>query len=134
MAEELIIRTKKEREVLDITQQVQALLVENSFRKGVCHLFLLHTSAAIATADLDEGTDLDMLDAFELVVPALKYRHKHNPEHVKYHILVSLIGPSLTVPVENGELVLGAWQKIVLIEFGGPRERNIVVSFSAVVE
>ncbi len=128
--EELIIRTTKDREVLDITPQVQKVVAEKNFKEGICHLFLLHTSAAITTADLDEGTDLDMLDAFELVVPALKYRHPHNPEHVKYHILASLIGPSLAVPVEKGELVLGAWQKIVLIEFGGPRERNIVVSFS----
>lgn len=127
--DELIIRTGREKEVLDITPEVQNLLKENRMKQGVCHLFLLHTSAALTTADLDEGTDLDMLDAFEEVVPQLNYRHPHNPQHVKYHILSSVIGPSLCVPVEKGELVLGPWQKIVLIEFGGPRERTIAATF-----
>jgi len=128
--EELIIHTKKEKEVLDITDEVQGLIKEKEIKEGVCNLFLTHTSAALTTADLDEGTDLDMLDAFEEVVPQLAYRHPHNPGHVKYHILSSIIGPSLTIPIEKGELVLGPWQKIVLIEFGGPRERTVAVTFS----
>lgn len=127
--EELIIHTKKEKEVRDITKEVQDLVKEKRVKEGVCNLFLTHTSAALTTADLDEGTDLDMLDAFEKVVPQLAYRHPHNPGHVKYHILSSIIGPSLIIPIEKGELVLGPWQKIVLIEFGGPRERTIAISF-----
>ena len=127
--EELIIHTKKEKEVLDITDELKELVKEKSAEEGVCSLFLIHTSAALTTADLDEGTDLDMLDAFEEIVPQLAYRHPHNPGHVKYHILSSIIGPSLTIPIEKGELVLGPWQKIILIEFNGPRERTIAVNF-----
>lgn len=93
------------------------------------HLFLLHTTAALTTADLDPGTDLDMLDAFEEMVPKLKYRHPHDPEHVPDHILSAMIGTSLLVPVENGELVLGTWQRVVLMEFDGPRERQVHMSF-----
>ena len=128
--EELTIKTTKEKEVLDITAEIQRVVKEKGFQNGICHLFATHTTAAITTADLDPGTDLDMLDAFDFVVPDLKYRHPHNPRHVKYHILASIIGQSLAVPVEKGELVLGPWQHIVLIEFGGPRERNIVVNLS----
>ena len=127
--EELVIRTKKKKQVLDITDEVRSLLKEKGTKEGVCHLFLLHTSAALTTADLDPGTDLDMLDAFEHMVPDLPYRHPHNPGHVKYHILSSMIGPFLTIPIEKGELVLGPWQKIILIEFGGPRERTVTVTF-----
>ncbi|OHA63356.1 MAG: hypothetical protein A2842_01350 [Candidatus Wildermuthbacteria bacterium RIFCSPHIGHO2_01_FULL_48_25] len=126
---ELVFRTKAEKEIVDITKDVQKAVTEQSFKEGVCHLFLTHTSAALTTADLDPGTDLDMLDAFEVMVPNLNYRHEHHPEHVKYHILSSLIGPSLCVPVEKGELVLGAWQKIILVELGGPRERSIALRF-----
>ena len=127
--EELIIHTKKEKEVLDITDELKELAKEKGIKEGVCSLFLTHTSAALTTADLDEGTDLDMLDAFEKIVPQLAYRHLHNPGHVKYHILSSIIGPSLTIPIEKGELILGPWQKIILIEFNGPRERTIAVNF-----
>jgi secondary thiamine-phosphate synthase enzyme len=128
--EELVIHTKKEKEMRDITGEVQGLVVQKGWEEGVVHLFLAHTSACLTTADLDNGTELDMLDAFEEIVPQLAYRHPHNPGKVKYHILSSIVGPSLSVPVEKGELVLGPWQKIVVIEFGGPRERTLAVNFS----
>jgi secondary thiamine-phosphate synthase enzyme len=95
----------------------------------VCHLFLLHTTAALTIADLDPGTDLDLLDAFDAVIPKLDYRHPHNPDHVPDHILSALIGTSLAVPVKAGRLLLGEWQRIVLIEFDGPRRRKLALSF-----
>jgi secondary thiamine-phosphate synthase enzyme len=92
---------------------------------------VLHTTAALTTADLDPGTDLDMLDAFEAMIPKLRYRHPHNPAHVGDHILSTLIGTSITQPVESGQLVLGTWQRIILVELDGPREREIVLTFLA---
>ena len=131
--EEIIIRTTKEREIIDITEEIRRHIPRHKITEGVCNLFVLHTTAALTTADLDPGTADDFLDAFEALIPKLQYRHPHNPEHVKDHIMATILGPSLSVPVENGELMLGAWQKIILVELGGPRERNIVVSFSDVV-
>ena len=120
------VPTHRKREVIDITDEVAALLPADT---GVCCLTVLHTTAALTTADLDPGTDLDMLDAFEAMMPKLKYRHPHNPEHVPDHILSSLIGTGLTLPVESGSLVLGTWQRVVLIEFDGPRQRELVLQF-----
>jgi secondary thiamine-phosphate synthase enzyme len=121
----LTIGTHRKREILDITDEVEKHLPRES---GICFLNILHTTAALATADLDPGTDLDMLDAFEAMIPKLRYRHPHNPEHVPDHILSSLIGTSLTLPVESG-LVLGAWQRVVLVELDGPRRREIALQF-----
>lgn len=126
--EKLIIKTKKSREVIDITREVQRLVEKFGLKQGLCHLFLIHTTAAVATADLDPGTDLDMLDAFEAMVPKLRYRHPHDPEHVPEHILSTLLGPGVLLPVEGARLVLGTWQRVVLMEFSGPREREILVS------
>ncbi len=70
-----------------------------------------------------------MLDAFRGMVPRLPYRHPHNPAHAPDHILATLIGPSVTVPVHDGALQLGVWQRIVLFEFDGPRQRDICVTF-----
>jgi secondary thiamine-phosphate synthase enzyme len=120
-----IIKTKKKKEVVDVTNMI-AEKIPDDF-SGVCNLFLTHTTAALTTADLDPGTDLDMLDAFAAIVPKLNYRHPHDPAHTPDHIMSSLIGTSLTVPVEKGQLILGAWQRVVLIELDGPRERNIVI-------
>lgn len=91
---------------------------------------VVKTSAALTCADLDPGTDLDYLDAFDKIIPKLNYQHPHNPSHTPDHILSALIGTSLTIPVENGQLALGTWQRVVLIEFDGPRERTIIVQLS----
>jgi secondary thiamine-phosphate synthase enzyme len=120
----LNIKTSKKRQVVDITERVEALL---KYEFGICHLLVLHTTAALTTADLDPGTDLDLLDAFEAMIPKLRYRHPHNPEHVPDHILSALIGTSVVLPFNARKLVLGTWQRVVLIELDGPREREIAV-------
>jgi len=89
---------------------------------------VLHTTAGLTTADLDPGTDLDMLDAFEAMIPKLRYRHPHNPAHVPDHILSALIGTSASVPFSGGKMLLGTWQRVVLVELDGPREREVVVT------
>ena len=122
------IKTRKKRQVIDITDEVEEQLAANGPESGVCHLFVLHTTAALTTADLDPGTDLDMLDAFEAMVPKLRYRHPHDPAHVPDHILSTLIGTSVSLPFQNRKLLLGTWQCVVLIELDGPRERELTLS------
>jgi secondary thiamine-phosphate synthase enzyme len=123
-------RTTKERQVLDITNTVEEFLNKVGFQNGICCVFLPHTTAALTTADLDPGTDLDMLDAFWELIPKLRYRHPHNPAHVPAHILSALLGTNFTIPVKDGKLVLGTWQRIVLVEFDGPRERQVIIAVS----
>jgi secondary thiamine-phosphate synthase enzyme len=123
------IKTHKKREVIDITDLIEQELGKSS--SGICHLLVLHTTAALTTADLDPGTDLDMLDAFEAMMPKLRYRHPHNPAHVPDHILSALIGTSVSLPFEKRKLLLGTWQRVVLIELDGPRERELAISISA---
>jgi secondary thiamine-phosphate synthase enzyme len=125
---QLFIQSKKKKEVVDITDKVDEALIKNNISSGVCIIFLKHTSAAITTADLDPGTDLDYLDAFDAIVPKLNYRHPHDPSHVGDHILSAFIGNSLTIPIQNGRLDLGTWQRVVMIEFSGPREREINIT------
>jgi secondary thiamine-phosphate synthase enzyme len=125
------VKTRKKREVLDITDLVESHLQNSTASTGVCNLLVLHTTAALTTADLDPGTDLDMLDAFEAMIPKLRYRHPHNPAHVGDHIMSALIGTSVSLPFERKKLLLGTWQRVVLIELDGPRQREIAVSISA---
>jgi secondary thiamine-phosphate synthase enzyme len=128
MINSLTIKSAKAEEVVDITEKVQQVVRENKFNDGICILFVTHTTCALSTADLDPGTDKDMLDAFRGMIPKLDYRHPHDPSHVGDHILATQIGPSAVVPVKKGDLVLGTWQRVVMIEFNGPRKRDIVVS------
>ena len=125
------VATHRKREIVDITEQVESHLAksDNSGATGICCLNVLHTTAALTTADLDPGTDLDMLDAFEAMMPKLHYRHPHNPEHAPDHVLSSLIGTALTLPVESGSVVLGTWQRVILVELDGPRKRELTLTF-----
>lgn len=125
----LVFRTQNKKEILDITDKINFEVKKYKIQSGLVHLFLLHTTAALTTADLDPGTDLDMLDAFEYIIPKLQYRHPHNPSHVGDHIMSSLIGNSIILPIENKELVLGVWQRLVLVEFNGPKERKLFLKF-----
>ena len=122
------VKTQKKREVVDITDLIEDHLQDASVETGVCNLLVLHTTAALTTADLDPGTDLDMLDAFEAMVPKLRYRHPHDPAHVPDHILSSLIGTFVALPFERGKMLLGTWQRVVLVELDGPRDREIVLT------
>jgi secondary thiamine-phosphate synthase enzyme len=123
---ELRVATLTKRQVLDITDQVATFLPTSG--SGIAHVFVAHTTAAITTADLDPGTDLDLLDALSDLLPQKQWRHPHDPAHAPDHLLSSIIGPDAAVPYETGKLLLGSWQRIILIEFDGPRERTVRIS------
>jgi secondary thiamine-phosphate synthase enzyme len=125
---ELHIQTIRSKQLIDITETINQYLATEQIQNGMCHIFVLHTTASITTADLDPGTDLDTLDALEHIMPKLSFRHPHNPAHAPDHIWSSIIGPSLTIPIKNGELFLGMWQRVVVVELDGPRERTMVIT------
>ncbi|HET8709061.1 MAG TPA: secondary thiamine-phosphate synthase enzyme YjbQ [Candidatus Saccharimonadales bacterium] len=118
------LSTHSKRQILDITDDVAAQLAGN----GIAAVFVQHTTAALTIMDLDPGTDQDLLDFFDSLVPDNQWRHPHDPSHTPDHLLASLVGPSIVVPVTEGRLQLGSWQRIVLLEFDGPRDRTITVT------
>lgn len=125
------LKTTQKKQVLDITLDVNDFLAKQNLESGLCYLFLAHTTAALTTADMDPGTDLDTLDFFATFGAGIKYRHPHDPGHTTDHLNSSLIGPSIILPFENKRLILGQWQKVVLIEFYGPKDREIIASIIA---
>lgn len=118
---EIVIVTNNKRQVIDITDEVEKKLSGD----GIVSVFVKHTTAAITTADLDPGTDKDFLDAILAMTPNKKWSHPHNPEHFPDHMWHSIIGPQVTVPFKNGKLKMGTWQRVVLLEFDGPRKRIV---------
>jgi len=124
------VQTSKNKEVIDITEQVQSVLEKEKASEGVCNIHVAHTTAAITTADLDPGTDEDISEAFEKIIPKLNWRHPHDPSHTPDHIASSLVGTSISLPFENKKLILGSWQRVILAEFSGPRERTVVITIT----
>lgn len=122
------ITTHKKDQIVDITDTIESHLREEQNRDGLCSLFVAHTTCALTTADLDPGTDLDLLDALRNLLPQLAYRHPHNPAHAPDHILSTLIGPSLVIPYTRHRLLLGTWQRVILVELDGSRQRTVHLS------
>ncbi|HSX46120.1 MAG TPA: secondary thiamine-phosphate synthase enzyme YjbQ [Candidatus Saccharimonadia bacterium] len=120
----LTVKTAQKRQVLDITDQVEAELKGS----GLANILVKHTTAAITLADLDPGTDADILDALEAMTPQKNWRHPHDPGHFPDHLWSAIIGPAITLPYEDGKLTLGTWQRLILIELDGPRERQLTLT------
>ena len=121
----MIINTSKKDEVLDITDKIEEFLESQEKESGLCNIFVTHTTCCVTTADLDPGTDLDLLDFLRAISPKISFRHPHDPLHTPDHIISSIIGSSITIPFKDKKLILGTWQRVILIELDGPRERNI---------
>lgn len=103
-------------------------------RDGMIHLYLRHATAALTTAFIEEGLDLDMIGAFEVMLPAsalirTESAHTHHIGHLPAHVVASLLGPHLAIPVVKNKLMLGAFQSVVLIELNGPRKREILIDY-----
>lgn len=129
MIQKISINTKTEKEVINITRLLDDLLMKNNYPEGIAVIFLHHSSAALTIANMDPETDKDYLNAFNEMVPNLEYQHPHDPAHVKDHVLSAMIGTSLVVPVQSANMMLGQNQRVVLLEFNGPKERRISVSY-----
>lgn len=121
----LTISTTEKRQIIPITDEIANHIPEGS---GTLTVFVQHTTAAVTTLDLDPGTDLDFLDFLAGITPDVHWRHPHDPSHAPDHMLAGLIGPSVTIPYENGKLLLGTWQEIILVELDGSRERSIIIA------
>ncbi len=123
----LEIRTSRSREILDITARVRDAAKEAGAADGLVLVFVPHTTAAVTiNENADPDVKSDILMALEKAVPdGLPYAHGegNSPAHVK----ASLVGSSVLVAVERGELCLGTWQGICLCEFDGPRTRKVWV-------
>ena len=128
MGEALRINTTAAKEIIDLTDRLEPVIRKAKLQEGLCALFVTHTTAALTTGEIGEGTDEDLLKVVEEIIPRIRFQHAHNPAHAWSHMASSILGPSLAVPVSAGKLVLGTWQSVILVELDGPRERIVYVT------
>lgn len=127
MVRHLEIRSRAKSEFIDITPLVREQVQNSGVTSGVCHLFVLHTTAGLT---INEGADpavqRDMLTCLNRLVPHDPY-FTHKEGNSDAHIKSTLTGTSLTVFIIEGKLLLGTWQSIYLCEFDGPRPRKVAL-------
>jgi secondary thiamine-phosphate synthase enzyme len=125
----LTVDSRRQTEMLDITDRVQRRLSDAGIGAGLCVIYAPHTTAGVAiNENADPSVRDDMLMVLNQMVPwRADYRHMegNSPAHVK----AILVGASETVAIENGRLVLGRWQGIFFCEFDGPRSRKVHLRF-----
>jgi len=126
---ELRIRTRTKRELVDITSELAALVSKAALAEGLCHVYVAHATAAIVINENDDpNVCVDLLDALDRLIPAGIWRHDRVDGNAASHIQAAILGPGETIPVRDGELLLGRWQAVMLAELDGPRERRIIVT------
>jgi secondary thiamine-phosphate synthase enzyme len=121
------LSTRRREELRDITAEVSSAVRKAGLGSGLCIVYCPHTTAALT---VNEGADpavaADIVSGLDRIVPPGS-EFKHAEGNSDAHIKASLFGPSLTLVVEGGELVLGTWQRVFFCEFDGPRNRSVFV-------
>jgi secondary thiamine-phosphate synthase enzyme len=119
------VRTASHRQMVDITRQVTAAI--DGAGDGICHVYVPHTTAAVVINEhADPDVARDLIAAYEAMVPDIRFAHAEGNSDA--HLMTTLLGSSVMVPVENGRLRLGTWQGIFFVELDGPRTRKAWVS------
>ena len=125
---DLTIRTRKTQEMLDITSQVSEVVRCSGIANGFCLVYVPHATAAIViNENADPNVCQDILDALGRMVPEGAWRHDRVDNNAAAHIKATILGPSEAIPVREGNLRLGTWQSVMLVEFDGPRDRTVIV-------
>ena len=134
VTDRLSLQTSGDAEMIDVTADVQSLVDRHDFGEGQVLVFVSGSTAALTTVEYEPGLIRDLPDAFERIAPRELHYHHEDTWHDgngHSHVRASLLGPSLTVPFTGGQLMLGTWQQIVLIDFDNrPRRRELVVQLT----
>lgn len=118
------------RRLVDLTDDVRRFCATQ--KDGLCNVFVPHATAGVAIIETGAGSDDDLLDTLERLLPRDdRYRHSHgSPGHGADHVLPAIVSPSVTLPVQGGAPLLGTWQSVVLVDLNrdNPR-RSVRLSF-----
>lgn len=127
--ETINVQSRQREEMIEITREVQKLLPETG--EGICVLFTQHTTCGLTiNENADPDVKHDMLLFLRELIPQYYKGFRHFEHNSDAHIKSSLMGSSVTIPFQNGKLLLGRWQGIYLCEFDGARERKVLMMIS----
>jgi secondary thiamine-phosphate synthase enzyme len=128
------IETKGEVDILDITEQVSKIIHESGIKNGLACVFNSGSTGAVTTLEYEPGLLTDLPNALERIAPKnIRYHHdeRWHDGNGHSHVRASILSPSLTIPLEEGHLLLGTWQQIVFVELDvRPRKRQLVVQIT----
>ena len=127
------VATQEAKQSIDITTRVEEIVGRSGVGRGLCHVMVLHSTAAVILNENDDpNIGVDVLTALDRAVPDhAGWLHDRVDNNAQAHIKASMLGASELMPIEGGRLQLGTWQGIMLMEFDGPRRRKVAVRILA---
>jgi secondary thiamine-phosphate synthase enzyme len=130
--ERFVVSTRGHGDMHDLTAQVAAVVTRSGVRAGLVHVFNVGSTAAVGTIEFEPGLQKDLPEVLDrLLPPSRQYGHEQawHDGNGHSHLQATLLGPGLTVPVGEGQLVLGTWQQIFHLECDTRgRQRTVVVT------
>lgn len=127
----IFIRSKGEGDMIDITSETSKILSQSKLKNGIIAIFVSGSTAAVTTIEYEPGLRQDFPNMLSRIVPRnIEYQHENmwHDGNGHSHVRASLISPSLTIPFNDGSLMLGTWQQIVFLEMDISRsERNLIL-------
>ena len=128
MQKAISVKTDEKRQFVDITSDVEDVVSQLKIDEGIAIIFVKHTTCALMISEIEDALERDILQYFEKEGPKGPFSHSHGGQsHTPSHILSAIIGQSVNIPIKDGKMLLGTWQKICLAEFDGPKEREIII-------
>lgn len=129
--EEIVFGTKRKEQIVDITGEVRAVLNRWGVQDGIVLIFAPHATASIVLNENEPGLERDILNLFNLIAPTdADYHHNRIDNNAHAHLRSAAFPPYVVVPVKNGKMLLGAWQRIMFVENDGPRaQRRVIVEY-----
>jgi len=119
----------KKQEAIDITREIQTAADQNNWRNGALFAFARHCTCALVLNEFEPRICSDYFKLLETLVNKKGWAHNEIDDNAAAHLAACLVGSHCMIPVREGRLALGTWQKIILLEFDGPREREIELVF-----
>ena len=132
ITEYLHISTQGNTDIIDITSSILEKLKTTKIKNGIVTIHVCGSTGALTTCEYEPGLIQDLKEFFDKLLPAGRYHHdeRWHDGNGHSHLRASLIGPSITVPFTNHQLILGTWQQIIFIDFDNrKRERKLVLQF-----
>lgn len=129
--EEIVFGTKRKEQIVDITGEVRAVLNRWGVQDGIVVIFAPHATASIVLNENEPGLERDILNLFNMIAPTdADYHHNRIDNNAHAHLRSAAFPPYVVVPVKNGKMLLGAWQRIMFVENDGPRaQRRVIVEY-----
>ena len=126
------VNTKKRVEFVDITGMISEIIKKSGIKDGLCVVYVPHTTAGVTiNENADPTVRMDIAQVLGELVPRNKPEYRHLEGNSDSHVKTSMMGSSVSIPIVNGQLLLGTWQGVFFCEFDGPRARKVYIKLLA---